>query len=85
MRDLRARADVRGLAHVTGGGIAGNLARVLPDGLGAVVDPREWERPRVFAWLAEHGVPEDELRASSTSGSATARSCRPPTRGTRTS
>ena len=39
VRALRARADVRALAHVTGGGIAGNLARVLPDGLGAVVDP----------------------------------------------
>ena len=56
VRALRARADVRGLAHVTGGGIAGNLARILPDGLGAVVDPGAWERPEVFAWLAEHGV-----------------------------
>jgi phosphoribosylformylglycinamidine cyclo-ligase len=62
VRALRARADVRALAHVTGGGIAGNLARVLPDGLGAIVDPDAWERPAVFAWLAEHGVPEAELR-----------------------
>ena len=62
VRALRTRADVRGLAHVTGGGIAGNLARVLPVGLGAVVDPSAWERPAVFAWLADHGVPEDELR-----------------------
>jgi len=62
VRALRARADVRGLAHVTGGGIAGNLARVLPDGLGAVVDADAWERPPVFHWLAEQGVHEDELR-----------------------
>ena len=62
MRALRARADVRALAHVTGGGIAGNLARGLPERLGAVVDPSAWERPPVFAWLAEHGVSEDELR-----------------------
>jgi len=62
VRALRARADVRALAHVTGGGIAGNLARVLPDGVGAVVDPVAWERPQVFGWLAEHGVAEDELR-----------------------
>ena len=62
MRALRARADVRALAHVTGGGIAGNLARVLPDGVGAVVDPEAWERPEVFGWLAEQGVAEDELR-----------------------
>jgi phosphoribosylformylglycinamidine cyclo-ligase len=62
VRTLRTRADLRALAHVTGGGIAGNLARVLPDGLGAVVDPAAWERPPVFAWLDEHGVPEEEQR-----------------------
>ena len=62
VRALRARADVRALAHVTGGGIAGNLARVLPGGVGAVIDPSSWERPAVFGWLSEHGVPEDELR-----------------------
>jgi phosphoribosylformylglycinamidine cyclo-ligase len=62
VRELRARADVRALAHVTGGGIAGNLVRVLPEGLGAVVDPRAWPRPAVFTWLAERGVAEDELR-----------------------
>jgi phosphoribosylformylglycinamidine cyclo-ligase len=62
VRAIRARVDIRALAHVTGGGIAGNLARVLPPGLGAVIDPEAWERPRVFGWLAEQGVPEDELR-----------------------
>jgi phosphoribosylformylglycinamidine cyclo-ligase len=62
VRELRARADVRALAHVTGGGIAGNLVRVLPEGLGAVIDPTSWERPAVFAWLASSGVAEDELR-----------------------
>jgi phosphoribosylformylglycinamidine cyclo-ligase len=62
VRELRERADVRGLAHITGGGIAGNLARVLPEGLGAVVDPSAWERPPVFGWLADQGLSEDELR-----------------------
>jgi phosphoribosylformylglycinamidine cyclo-ligase len=62
VRALRRRADVRALAHVTGGGITGNLARVLPEGVGAVVDPSAWERPAVFGWLGAHGVPEDELR-----------------------
>ena len=62
VRALQARADVRALAHVTGGGIAGNLGRVLPPGTGAVIDPASWERPIVFSWLAEHGVSEDELR-----------------------
>ncbi|MGZ8782400.1 MAG: phosphoribosylformylglycinamidine cyclo-ligase [Gaiellaceae bacterium] len=62
VRDLRARADVRALAHITGGGILGNLPRVLPDGLQAEIDWDSWERPPVFAWLAERGVEEDELR-----------------------
>ena len=61
VRALRERADVRALAHVTGGGIGGNLARVLPEGLGARIDPHAWERPPVFDWLAEQGVEEPEL------------------------
>ena len=35
---------------------------MLPEGLGAVVDPDAWGRPPVFAWLADQGVAEDELR-----------------------
>jgi phosphoribosylformylglycinamidine cyclo-ligase len=62
VRALRARADVKALAHVTGGGILGNLPRVLPDGVEARIDWDAWERPRVFAWLAEQGVAEEELR-----------------------
>ena len=52
---------MRALAHVTGGGIEGNLSRVVPDGLRAVIDWDAWERPPVFCWLARH-VSEDELR-----------------------
>src|SRR5260370_32377358 len=62
VRALRARADVRGLAHITGGGIAGNLSRVLPRGLGARIDSLSWQRPPVFQWLSEQGVPEEEQR-----------------------
>jgi phosphoribosylformylglycinamidine cyclo-ligase len=61
VRALRADTDVRALAHVTGGGIEGNLARVLPAGLRAKIDWHAWERPPVFAWLARH-VAEEELR-----------------------
>jgi phosphoribosylformylglycinamidine cyclo-ligase len=61
VRRLRQRTDVRGLAHVTGGGILGNLARVVPDGLRAEIDWGSWERPPVFSWLARH-VDEEELR-----------------------
>ena len=62
VRALRERADVKALAHVTGGGILGNLSRVLPEGVGAEIDWGSWERPAVFEWLAEHGVEEEEMR-----------------------
>ena len=62
LRQLRATCEVRGLAHITGGGIPGNLTRVLPAGLGARIDPDAWERPAVFQWLTDHGVAEDEQR-----------------------
>jgi phosphoribosylformylglycinamidine cyclo-ligase len=62
VRSLRARFDVRALAHITGGGIPGNLPRVLPDGLDAEIDWDSWERPSVFAWLRENGVEEEEAR-----------------------
>jgi len=58
---IRSRMDVRALAHVTGGGILGNLSRVLPDGRGAAIDWEAWKRPAVFDWLARH-VDEAELR-----------------------
>jgi phosphoribosylformylglycinamidine cyclo-ligase len=61
---LAEDVEVHAAAHVTGGGIPGNLARALPDGLGASVRLASWERPPVFEWLAEHAVPEDELRAT---------------------
>jgi phosphoribosylformylglycinamidine cyclo-ligase len=57
----RLRDSAHAFAHVTGGGIEGNLARVVPEGLRAEIDWDAWERPPVFAWLARH-VEEDELR-----------------------
>jgi phosphoribosylformylglycinamidine cyclo-ligase len=62
VRSLRAQSDVRALAHVTGGGILGNLGRVLPGGLEARIDWEAWQRPPVFGWLVEQGIEEDELR-----------------------
>ena len=56
---LRGRA--KAFAHVTGGGILGNLTRVLPDGRHAEIDWDAWPRLPVFEWLAGH-VEEDELR-----------------------
>jgi phosphoribosylformylglycinamidine cyclo-ligase len=62
IRALRGATDVKGLAHVTGGGILGNLERVLPDGVHARIDWDAWERPPVFDWLVDQGVEEDEAR-----------------------
>ena len=62
LEDVRRLRDrVHAFAHVTGGGILGNLTRALPAGLRAELDWEAWERPPVFAWLARH-VGEQELR-----------------------
>ncbi|MGH2379596.1 MAG: phosphoribosylformylglycinamidine cyclo-ligase, partial [Candidatus Limnocylindria bacterium] len=61
IRALREAANVRSIAHITGGGWEGNLPRALPEGLGAVVDRDSWIVPPVFRILAELGdVPEDD-------------------------
>jgi phosphoribosylformylglycinamidine cyclo-ligase len=62
VRALRTQTDVKALAHVTGGGILGNLSRVLPDGVNAHIDWDAWERPAVFHWLKDLGVDEEEAR-----------------------
>jgi phosphoribosylformylglycinamidine cyclo-ligase len=62
VRELRGRADVRALAHVTGGGILGNLTRVVPEGRGVELDWDAWQRPAVYEWLSEQGVSEEEQR-----------------------
>jgi phosphoribosylformylglycinamidine cyclo-ligase len=61
LNDVRSLPDAHGFAHVTGGGIGGNLERIVPEGLRAEIDWDAWDRPPVFAWLARH-VEEDELR-----------------------
>jgi len=62
MLDLRREVDVRAFAHVTGGGIPGNLVRALPDNCGAVVRRGTWEEPRIFSEIqALGGVDGDEM------------------------
>jgi phosphoribosylformylglycinamidine cyclo-ligase len=51
---------VHAFAHITGGGLAGNTARVVPEGLQAVLDRSTWELPPVVRLLEEHGVPREE-------------------------
>jgi phosphoribosylformylglycinamidine cyclo-ligase len=53
---------VKGMAHITGGGITDNLPRILPDGLHAVVDRRAWAVPGLFSWLQQTGrVPTEDM------------------------
>lgn len=47
--------NVKGLAHITGGGITENLPRVLPEDLGADIDLSSWELPNLFKWLMQKG------------------------------
>ncbi|MPQ98707.1 phosphoribosylformylglycinamidine cyclo-ligase [Modestobacter sp. I12A-02628] len=51
---------VHAFAHITGGGLAGNTARVVPEGLVAVLDRSTWSLPHAVALLEEHGVPRTE-------------------------
>jgi phosphoribosylformylglycinamidine cyclo-ligase len=62
VRALREHADIKALAHVTGGGILANLTRVLPEEVRVELDWGAWERPPVYAWLDEQGVEEEEQR-----------------------
>lgn len=57
-----ALSMIHGLAHITGGGIAGNLVRVLPERIEAVIDAGSWQWPAVFRAIAEGGVARDEMR-----------------------
>ncbi len=55
---------LKGMAHITGGGLTENIPRVLPDGLGVVLDEASWTRSPVFAWLEAAGIARREMRRS---------------------
>jgi len=55
MLALAAAMPVRGFAHITGGGLTDNIPRVLPDGVEAVLERRQWHRDPLFDWLAATG------------------------------
>jgi phosphoribosylformylglycinamidine cyclo-ligase len=63
LRALLPSGVVKGMAHITGGGITDNLPRILPDGTGAQIDPSAWKVPAIFDWLQRTGdVPHDDMR-----------------------
>ena len=64
MLALAQKVDVRGFAHITGGGLTDNIPRVIPDGLEVVLQRSAWPRDPVFEWLAAAGkvVPDEMYR-----------------------
>ena len=52
---------IKGMAHITGGGMPGNILRVLPPGAKAVIEKGRWPIPPIFALIEEGGVPEEEM------------------------
>lgn len=63
VQPLLQRFDVRGLAHITGGGIVGNTMRIMPKGRTLRIDWNSWERPPIFGLIQKTGgVPEDDMR-----------------------
>ena len=62
IRELRSRVEIRGLAHITGGGLLGNVPRILPAGMAASIERDAWEVPALFTALeAVGGVRAEEM------------------------
>jgi phosphoribosylformylglycinamidine cyclo-ligase len=61
---LLESVPVKGLAHITGGGLTGNVPRILPNKTKAVIRKASWARPKIFQWLQREGnVAENEMHA----------------------
>jgi phosphoribosylformylglycinamidine cyclo-ligase len=62
VRPLLGQGVVKGMAHITGGGITENLPRILPEGRSAAIDRRAWDVPPLFHWLQQQGgVPDADM------------------------
>ena len=57
---LLSKIEINGMAHITGGGIAGNLKRILPENLDAEIETNSWQTPPIFGWLQSKGEIDDE-------------------------
>ncbi len=65
IKPLLGKNVIKGMAHITGGGITDNLPRILPHGTAASIDRTSWRVPPIFRWIGESGrVPEYDLRRS---------------------
>ncbi len=57
--NLIAKTQVKGIAHITGGGLVENIPRVIPEALCARIERASWKRPFIFDWLQRHGHVDD--------------------------
>ena len=60
IRQIKTKIDLKGISHITGGGIVGNTKRILPDGLKLRIDWNKWEVPTIFKLIKETGEINDE-------------------------
>ena len=58
---VQSEGLARGFAHITGGGLAHNLERIIPPGSHAIIDRSTWEVPGIFRLIQSEGVPEEEM------------------------
>ena len=61
VQKILKKFKVKGMAHITGGGLIENVPRVIPDGLCAVIEKEKIQVPEIFKYLQSKGVPEDEM------------------------
>jgi phosphoribosylformylglycinamidine cyclo-ligase len=78
LRPLLGTARIKGMAHITGGGITENLPRILPPGTHAVVDRSAWQLPAIFSWLQRTGnVTEADMQRTFNLGIGLVIACAP--------
>jgi len=59
---IMEKVRIKAMAHITGGGLEGNVMRVIPEGLAISVDYSSWKRPKIYDLIAKAGVEEGEMR-----------------------
>lgn len=59
---IMEKVRIKAMAHITGGGLEGNVMRVIPEGLAISVDYSSWKRPKIYVLIAKAGVEEGEMR-----------------------
>jgi phosphoribosylformylglycinamidine cyclo-ligase len=78
IRPLLGSGRIKGMAHITGGGITENVPRMLPPGTHAVVDRSAWKVPAIFTWLQQTGnVPDDDMLRTFNMGIGLILACAP--------